>query len=66
MAATGEEILMLRMHMTGFDLHEQEQDRSKEAPDDSVISAAIKVFATLAIVLAAIGIAIIVNVLNVY
>jgi hypothetical protein len=57
---------MLRTHMTGFDLHEQEQHRSKGALDESIFSAVIKVLTTLAIVLAAMGIAIVANVLHVY
>ncbi|HEY7749144.1 MAG TPA: hypothetical protein VH933_10730 [Aestuariivirgaceae bacterium] len=56
----------MRIHLTRFDDHQEQQRRFVNGFDDSVLSVSAKVLTTLAIVMAAVAIAILVNVLNVY
>ena len=55
----------MRRHLTGFGIHGEQQHHSNNRLDDTLLSPALRVITTLAIILAAIVIAIIVNALYV-
>jgi hypothetical protein len=56
----------MRIYLTGFDDHGEQQRRLSNDFDGSILAATAKVLTTLAIVMAAVAIAILVNGLNVY
>lgn len=56
----------MRKHLTGFSGHWDQQHRSDEELDKSLHSAAINAFTIITIIMAAIAIAILLNILHVY